>query len=85
MKHALLRVDVHSKVAQKIEPQQPRDFGIGHCVVNCSRQVTDFHAAHRNGLQTRYWRLDHAIGGLEGKRLGIGADVDGEIARQRWK
>ena len=65
MQHALLRVDVHAEVAQKIEAEKPGHLGIGHRVVNHRGEVFHFHAADVDRLQARQRRLDHAIGGLK--------------------
>ena len=42
MKHALLGVDVHAEVAEKIQPQQAGDLGVGHNVVDCGGEVLEF-------------------------------------------
>ena len=82
MQHAFLRVDVHLEVAEEVESQESRHLRVGDGVVDGGGEIADFHAADGDRVQICHRRLDQAVGGLEGQGLRVGADVDGEIARQ---
>ncbi len=47
MKNALLGIDIHAKIAEEIEPEQPGDLGVRDSVVNSGRQVANLHAANQ--------------------------------------
>ena len=83
VEHALLRVYIHTELAQKIEAQEAGDPRVSKDVMDGRGQIADFHSTDCDRVETYKRRLDDSVGRLEGRGAAILFGVDIEFFSDR--